>query len=138
MGGKRQTDADIAKALRSSLGIQAMAARKLGCSRENLCVRVKKSPMLQAVIAEAYERRVDMAESALFAAVAKGEPWAVRFTLQVSPYGRKRGYAEQTDVNVRTGPAANLSTEEIERIILERNERRNGNGGAKGVDETRD
>ena len=134
MGGRRLTDQQIADALRKSLGIQAAAARKLGCSRDTVCVRVKKSPMLQAVIANEYERRVDIAESALFKAVASGEPWAVRFTLQVSPYGRKRGYAEQTDVNVRTSPAANLSTEEIERIIREKNERRKEDGGEKAVE----
>ena len=122
------TDAQIATALRKSLGIQAMAARKLNCDRATICVRVKKSKMLQQVIAEEYERRVDIAESALFKAVTAGEGWAGRFTLQGSPYGRKRGYAEQTDVNVRASPAADIPTSEIERIIRERNERRSGNG----------
>ncbi len=76
--------------------------------------------MLQEVIDSEYEHRVDIAESALLKATASGEPWAVRFTLQVSPWGKKRGYGEQTDVNVRTSPTADIPTEELEAIIRER------------------
>ena len=120
MSGRRISDDEIAAALHATLGIQSAAAVKLHCSRWTVCERVAKSQKLKDVIAEEYEKRVDLAESSLFKAVTKGEPWAVRFTLQVSPYGRKRGYAEQTNVTLKNDSLADVPTEQIKKILAER------------------
>ena len=80
------------------------------------------------VIAEMAETRQDYAEHALYRAIIKGEPWAVRLAFQFSPVARRRGYAETSEVNMHTSPLSDVPTEELERIVAEG--RKTTKGGA--------
>ena len=121
MGGRRLTDNMIIDALNKSLGIQTYAAKLLNCQRETISRRVAASPRVRAAINEAYEKRLDLAESRLFDAISKGEPWAVKFMLSLQ--GGKRGYREHKEIEVNAKAESKVSvlpTEELERIVRER------------------
>lgn len=81
--------------LRELHGNMAAVARHFGCTRGavwNFCNRRKA---LQAVQAECRESMKDNAESALYAAVLRGEAWAVCFYLKTQAKGR--GYVEKSE-----------------------------------------
>jgi hypothetical protein len=87
---------ELAAALRAEHGLVAQAATRLGMTREGLYKRIKRSPGLQAALAEARAAMTDVAESALFAAIRDREAWAVCFYLKTQ--GRDRGYIERQEV----------------------------------------
>lgn len=80
----------VAEALRTSAGIQAVAAQKLMVSRPTLCRYLKRHPDLKAVIEETQDEVTDIAEGQLIAAMRKGEGWAIKYFLD--NFGQKRGY----------------------------------------------
>ena len=79
-------------------GLQYMAARALGMSTGWMSERIRDSPYLQSVIAEAREHRLDEAEKALSNLVRKEELGSVCFTLKT--IGKSRGYVETTELAV--------------------------------------
>ena len=129
MGARHITDEAICAALRDALGIQTLAAQKLGCDRSVIVQRIRKSAVVKEAADEAREVRLDLAESKLFAGVNEGAPWAIKYLL--STQGGSRGYKEQQVVEVR--PAAPdlsaIPTSEIERIVAERDRRPQVDGG---------
>lgn len=91
----------LAEALRENRGMVATAARQLGMNHSALCARIKDSPTLQAVVAEAREHMTDRAELKLYEKVEDGESWAVTFYLRTQ--GKSRGYVERQEVTGANG-----------------------------------
>jgi len=69
-------------------------ATQFGVTRQALYTFIEAHE-LQAVLEEARETLVDMAESALAVAVNERAPWAVIWTLKTQ--GKKRGYVERVE-----------------------------------------
>jgi predicted RNA binding protein with dsRBD fold (UPF0201 family) len=89
------TAEEYALALRASRGLVTHAARRLGVTDEAMRQRLKRSPTLQQVRAEAREAMIDVAESSLFTQIEAGEAWAVCFFLKTQ--AKDRGYVERTE-----------------------------------------
>ncbi len=95
MNRPRYTAAQVADALTKAHGIQVRAAAALGCTRQTIDNYIKRYRTVTRAYNTARESLVDRAEDALFSAVDREEPWAIRYAL--SNLGRKRGYAERTE-----------------------------------------
>jgi len=91
-----RTDAQIATALKDARGLVAVAARKLGITRQTIYNRRKTSEVIEDAITEAREFTTDVAEAKLFQAIESGEAWAVCFYLKCQ--GKGRGYVEKQQV----------------------------------------
>jgi hypothetical protein len=89
------TNDQIKKALYDHYGIVSQAARSLGRTRDALAKRIKKNPSLQEALKQARERLIDKGESALVAAIDRGEPWAISLALKT--LGKHRGYTEKQE-----------------------------------------
>lgn len=103
------TDKRIIRALRETRGLIAVAARKLGCSRQTIYDRLEKSPEVREALKEARDHTTDVAEAALFRAIEAGEAWAVCFYLKTQ--GKARGYVERQEVEHSgrvEGPVLNI------------------------------
>lgn len=90
-----RTDEQIAHALRDARGLIAVAARKLGITRQTIYNRRKTSEVIEDAITEAREFTTDVAEAKLFQAIESGEAWAVCFYLKCQ--GKDRGYTERVE-----------------------------------------
>lgn len=99
--GKQYTTDEIIQALDASRGGVFLAAEKIGCSYKTIERRAKDVQAVQDVIDKWRGRRVDRAEMALDSALAKGEPWAIVFTLKTQ--GKRRGYVERQEVTGEGG-----------------------------------
>jgi predicted transcriptional regulator len=86
----------LERALRKAGGLYADAARLLGLSRQTVRDRVEGSARLKAVVAEAREELLDIAESKLVSAIKKGNLGAICFFLRTQ--GRNRGYVERNEI----------------------------------------
>lgn len=91
----RYTAADIITALRETKGLVSYAAQRLGCSVQTVYNYIERYPTVQAAVNEQREGIIDLAEGKLFAAISRGEPWAVAMMLKT--LGKKRGYVERTE-----------------------------------------
>lgn len=89
------TNAEIADAIRSSMGLMTVAARKLNTSYSNLTKLTRDRPDLATLRAEMDEAILDLAEGALFQRIQKGSDSAIQFLLRTK--GRKRGYREEDE-----------------------------------------
>jgi hypothetical protein len=97
MGSARRYSAqEVATAVGECYGLITFAARQLGCTRQTVFNYAHRFPSVRAAIEQARAGAIDLAEAALFAAVERGEPWAVQFLLR-GP-GRVRGYGEKYEV----------------------------------------
>jgi hypothetical protein len=85
----------VIEAIKSTHGLLVLAAERLGCSRQTIHNYARRYPAVQAAIDEERERILDLAESRLFEAVARGEAWALQFLLRT--LGRWRGYSDRVD-----------------------------------------
>src|SRR5262245_38218373 len=92
------TDEDIVAALRSSHGLVYLAAKRLGCRPATIYDRAKVSPPVAECIADQRGELIDVAEQKLFAAVRRGQPWAIGMVLKT--LGRDRGYVERTESRI--------------------------------------
>lgn len=90
------TEEQIALALEKKMGNITDAARALKITRQGLHKRIASSEALQAVVAEARETLVDIAESHLLKQIKKGNITAIIFTLKTQ--GKERGYVERQEV----------------------------------------
>jgi hypothetical protein len=79
-------------------GNLAAAGRHFGVKRQSMWEFVQRRPKLRQVVLDIREARVDEAESALDAAVQRGEGWAISLTLKT--IGKGRGYIERTQIDV--------------------------------------
>lgn len=92
---------EIAQALRPSGGIIAHAAESLGVHRSTISRRVAKSERLKAVLEEAKETALDIAEDKLMGLVKEGNLGAICFFLKCQ--GRHRGYVERQKIDANVG-----------------------------------
>jgi hypothetical protein len=90
---------EVIAAIHAEGGMLVQAARRLGCSPMALHKQVRRSPEVRQALWGARERTTDIAETKLFEAVRRGEPWAVQFYLTCQ--GRDRGYRKRGDLWVR-------------------------------------
>ena len=94
---------DVKQTLIETRGLITMAARRLGCSRSTIYNYLNEHEELRETLEEARQLQVDMAESKLFDAVDRGEPWAVNTVLKT--LGRDRGYGERVEITGAGGGA---------------------------------
>jgi hypothetical protein len=97
----------VAEALRKSAGIQAGAARILGCTRASVCQYVARYPQLARVADEAIEFNLDLAETKLIDAVNQGEMTAIKFYLETK--GKSRNYTRRHEVTGANGGAIEVT-----------------------------
>ncbi len=93
MGRQLYTDDQFADVLTRCKGMLFVASRTLRCDHKTMLTRVKKSPRLQAIVAEQIGQVVDTAELKLFDAMESGDLGAIKFLLGTK--GRDRGYGEE-------------------------------------------
>jgi len=119
MTDKRETwthldDKQIAEAILAGKGIVSEAARILDCHRTSLYDHIKANPELQAVLDEAREVTLDVAENHLMKLIESDNYNAIRFYL--ATIGKKRGFVESTEVITKntedSGMDLSLLTEE--------------------------
>lgn len=103
------TDEQIIAAIVAKKGMVYNAAKSLGASHMLIYGRMKTNPAIKEAIDEARGRVLDTAETKLFTAVQKGEPWAIAFTLKT--IGKDRGYTERQEVTGADG--SNLKIEYV-------------------------
>lgn len=72
----------VAEALRRAAGIQAVAARMLGCHRETVAEYIKRHPEVREVYHQQRETLIDLAEQKLVARLQEGDWPAIRFVLE--------------------------------------------------------
>lgn len=65
--------AQMKAALKEAAGIPAIAAEKLGCSRQNVCQRIERSQVLQDFIAEIECTLIDMANGVIVDTLGRRE-----------------------------------------------------------------
>ena len=112
----------IIQALRATGGFVTGAAVRLNVTPSCISKRLTGSPELQAAQAEVMESKLDMAESAVLQAVARGEAWAVCFMLKCK--GKARGYVERQELTGADGgpirtKAEDLTDDELDQILGE-------------------
>jgi hypothetical protein len=97
----------VAEALRKSAGIQAGAARILGCTRQAISLYVARYPQLARVVDDAVEFNLDLAETKLIDAVNQGEMTAIKFYLETK--GKSRNYTRRHEVTGANGGAIEVT-----------------------------
>ncbi len=86
----------MVEALRETKGLVSVAARKLGCEPSTVRVYIRRYPTVAQAVKDSRESITDLAETRLWAAIDRGEPWAVQFWLRTQ--ARERGYSERYDL----------------------------------------
>jgi predicted transcriptional regulator len=107
----------VAEALTAAGGVQADAARILGCSRTTINGYVRRYPHLQELIIQTREETLDLAESQLIKKVKDGNMTAIIFYLKTQ--GKQRGYVEKGEAPQKQEDSqdfSTLSTEELEAL----------------------
>lgn len=96
--------AQVSAALKDAKGMVSIAAQRLQCDPNTIQNYCKKFPTVAQAKENSRTELLDLAELKLWAAVQKGEPWAVAFCLKT--IGRSRGYGERLDLTVSIQAAA--------------------------------
>jgi hypothetical protein len=89
------------KALEESRGLIAPAARALGCSRDTIRTYLEEYTAVAQAKLDQHEAVKDMAENALYAAILRGEAWAICFYLKCM--AKDRGYVERAELTGGNG-----------------------------------
>jgi hypothetical protein len=87
----------IIQALNDNNGMVYISAKALGCDPKTIYNYAKDDPDVQNAIDNARGHVTDNAESKLFAAIEKGEAWAICFYLKTQ--GKSRGYIERQEIS---------------------------------------
>lgn len=95
------TAKEVEAKLRELHGNMAAVGRVFGVTRQAVYDFCKKRPSLMAVSADVREAMKDNGESALYAAVLRGEAWAVCFYLKTQ--AKDRGYTERQELTGKNG-----------------------------------
>jgi hypothetical protein len=85
----------VVTAIKGRNGKLFLAAADLGITTQTLRNYAKRWPEVREAVREAKGRMRDTAESQLFAAIDRGEAWAVCFYLKTQ--GKRRGYVERSE-----------------------------------------
>ena len=100
----------IESAIKATGGMLSEAAEMLGCSHQNICVRISKSDYLQGVM-RGYERAfVKLAESQIIKGIREGNQSSSMFYLKC-----KGGYSEKQNIELSGRVEAPVK---IERVII--------------------
>ena len=94
---RKYTQEQVIEALEQSKGLIAPAARALGCSRDTIRTYLEEYTAVAQAKLDQREAVTDMAENALYAAILRGEAWAVCFYLKTQ--AKDRGYIEKAEVS---------------------------------------
>ena len=98
---RKFTPEDIIGALEQSRGLIAPAARALGCSRATIRSYIDEYSAVAQAKLDQEEAVKDMAENALYAAILRGEAWAICFYLKCR--AKDRGYVERAELTGTNG-----------------------------------
>lgn len=90
------TNKEMIAALEKCKGAVYLAAETIGCHPDTIYTRAKKSDDIAQAITRHRGKMLDTAELALYAAITRGESWAVAFALK--SIGRERGYGDRLDI----------------------------------------
>jgi Winged helix-turn helix len=101
MKTERFSPEQVIAALQRSHGTITEAARTLGCSAQTVRNYVDRYEDVRAVLDDARDRLLDVTELQLYAAVQRGEPWAIR--LVVTTLGHVRGYTSRHEITGKNG-----------------------------------
>jgi predicted transcriptional regulator len=111
------TQEQVAEALTAAGGVQADAARILGCSRSTINGYVRRYPHLQELLINTREETLDLAESQLQKKIKEGNMTAIIFFLKTQ--GKQRGYVEKGEAPQKQDEGQDfsaLSTQELEAL----------------------
>ena len=114
------TDQQICDALREANGFVSQAAEALGCSLQTIYSRLETSEAVKAVRDAINESHLDHAETRLFDAIDRGEPWAIKFFLAYK--GKSRGYQDSKKIEFkpsREQAATRIPDEQLDRMLEE-------------------
>lgn len=95
------SDAQLKAALKSSFGIQAHAAEKLGVTRGAVCQRM--TPEIRAWVAELEETLIDAAEAGAAEAVLGKDKGMIKWTLANHPRAKARGWGQKIELGGPNG-----------------------------------
>jgi hypothetical protein len=98
---RKYTQEQMIKALEESKGLIAPAARALGCSRDTIRSYLEEYTAVARAKLDQQEAVKDMAENALYAAILRGEAWAICFYLKCM--AKDRGYVERAELTGGNG-----------------------------------
>src|SRR5918995_7372462 len=94
---RKYTQEEMIEALEESRGLIAPAARALGCWRETIRSYLEEYTAVARAKLDQQEAVKDMAENALYAAILRGEAWAICFYLKCM--AKDRGYVEKAEIS---------------------------------------
>jgi Bacterial regulatory protein, Fis family len=100
MANKREllTQEMIIEALRTSGGIVAVAAQKIGVARQTLHVWIAEEIELRTAINETREVTLDLAEAAMLKLIGDGDREAIKYYLNC--FGKARGWVQTSRAEV--------------------------------------
>lgn len=108
---EKHTPEEVARVLRETEGMVYLAADRLGVAASTVYRYADRHPAVREAIDHQKGKRLDTAESKLWAAVKKGQAWAVCFFLKTQ--GKARGYTEKTEVETTN----RVSLELVEEVV---------------------
>jgi len=94
----RYSEKQVIEAARKCKGNKTAMARVLQCHLSHIYNLLATYPAVEEVILEGRSTRLDLAESKLDEAIARGEGWAI--TLMLTSQGADRGYVRKTHTQV--------------------------------------
>ena len=94
---RKYTQEQVIEALEQSKGLIAPAARALGCSMDTIRTYLEEYTAVAQAKLDQREAVTDMAENALYAAILRGEAWAICFYLKCM--AKDRGYVEKAEIS---------------------------------------
>jgi hypothetical protein len=97
------TDAQLKAALKESAGARAVAAQRLGVTRQAVHQRVKGNPEILAYIEEIEESLLDAAEAVVAEALVQKDRRMARWYLERK--GKFRGYTTRAELTGANGSA---------------------------------
>lgn len=117
MADRKITLAELKAALKSSAGIPAVAAEKLGCSRQNVWQRIQADKELQEWIAEIDQTIIDQAQANVVLGLQERQSGTAKPTkeaMRLSQWfldrkGRDRGFSTRTELTDGQGNPINLA-----------------------------
>ena len=98
---RKYTVEQMIEALEHGRGLIAPAARYLGCSRDTVRSYLEEYPAVAQAKLDQQEAVKDMAENALYAAILRGEAWAICFYLKCR--AKDRGFIEKAELTGANG-----------------------------------
>jgi hypothetical protein len=108
---RKITAAEIGPLITETNGNVAAIARRFGCARSTIQSRIDKSPGLKALLEDARQGMVDIAESALYKRIYEGDITAIIFFLKTR--GKDRGYVERQEFTGKDGGDFGLAVKRL-------------------------